>query len=183
MTGRGIDQILPHRGDPTLREPVVTDARTYVALAEKVNGPIPAPVDFGWPWGEAMPLIDECAPDIRLINLETSITAGGEFAPRKAVHYRMHPDNIGCLTAIRPDACALANNHIFDFGVRGLSDTLHALTDAEIRGVGAGSRCRRSRAPGGGESRRWRSWRHRGVRYAVQRDSTPVGGRPKTGAA
>lgn len=138
MTGRGIDQILPHRGDPTLREPVVTDARTYVALAEKVNGPIPAPVDFGWPWGEAMPLIDECAPDIRLINLETSITAGGEFASRKAVHYRMHPDNIGCLTAIRPDACALANNHIFDFGVRGLSDTLHALTDAEIRGVGAG---------------------------------------------
>ena len=94
MTGRGIDQILPHRGDPTLREPVVTDARTYVALAEKVNGPIPAPVDFGWPWGEAMPLIDECAPDVRLINLETSITAGGEFAPGKSVHYRMHPDNI-----------------------------------------------------------------------------------------
>ena len=138
MTGRGIDQILPHPGDPTLREPVVTDARTYVALAEKVNGPIPAPVDFGWPWGEAMPLIEECAPDIRLINLETSITAGGEFAPGKSVHYRMHPENLASLTAIRPDACVLANNHIFDFGVRGLSDTLQALTDAGIRGVGAG---------------------------------------------
>ena len=28
MTGRGVDQILPHPGDPTLREPVVDDART-----------------------------------------------------------------------------------------------------------------------------------------------------------
>jgi poly-gamma-glutamate capsule biosynthesis protein CapA/YwtB (metallophosphatase superfamily) len=54
------------------------------------------------------------------------------------VHYRMHPDNVGCLTAIRPDVCALANNHILDFGNRGLCDTLRALTDAGIRGAGAG---------------------------------------------
>lgn len=40
MTGRGIDQILPHRGDPELRESVVNDARTYVSLAEQVNGKI-----------------------------------------------------------------------------------------------------------------------------------------------
>ena len=139
MTGRGIDQILPHPGDPRLRESVVTDARTYVELAEQVNGPIQAPVDFAWPWGAALPLLDEFAPDVRLLNLETSITVGSEFAPRKAVHYRMHPRNIGCLTAVRPDACALANNHILDFGYRGLSDTLVALADAEIRGIGAGS--------------------------------------------
>jgi poly-gamma-glutamate capsule biosynthesis protein CapA/YwtB (metallophosphatase superfamily) len=30
MTGRGIDQILPHPSDPRIYEPVVTDARTYV---------------------------------------------------------------------------------------------------------------------------------------------------------
>jgi poly-gamma-glutamate capsule biosynthesis protein CapA/YwtB (metallophosphatase superfamily) len=138
MTGRGIDQILPHRGDPQLRESWVTDARTYVALAEKVNGRVPAPTDFGWPWGAALPLLEEFAPDVRLINLETTITAGGEFAPGKAVHYRMHPDNIACLTVIRPDACALANNHILDFGYRGLADTLQALRAAGIRCVGAG---------------------------------------------
>jgi poly-gamma-glutamate synthesis protein (capsule biosynthesis protein) len=138
MTGRAIDQILPHPGDPTLRESVVSDARTYVRLAERVNGPIPAPVDPVWPWGEALGVLDEFAPDIRLINLETSITARGEFAPRKAVHYRMHPDNIGCLCAIRPVACALANNHILDFGYDGLADTLGVLTDAGIGCVGAG---------------------------------------------
>ena len=138
MTGRGVDQILPHPGDPTLREAVVTDARTYVSLAEKVNGPIPAPTDFTWPWGAALPLLDEFAPHIRLINLETSITAGGDFAPGKGVHYRMHPGNVGCLSAIRPDACALANNHVLDFGPAGLADTLQTLADAGIRGVGAG---------------------------------------------
>ena len=138
MTGRAIDQLMPHAGDPTLRESVVTDARTYVELAEQTNGPIPAPIDFSWPWGEALPLLTDFAPDVRLINLETSITTSGEFAPRKAVHYRMHPDNVGCLTAVRPDVCALANNHILDFGYQGLADTLQTLVAAGIRCAGAG---------------------------------------------
>jgi len=41
MTGRGIDQILPHPGDPTLHEAWVPDARQYVSLAEQASGPIP----------------------------------------------------------------------------------------------------------------------------------------------
>lgn len=139
MTARGIDQILPHPGDPTLREAVVSDARRYVSLAERVNGPIPAPVDFAYPWGEALEVLDHHRPDIRLINLETSITTSGQFAPGKAVHYRMHPDNIGCVAAARPDVCALANNHVLDFGYRGLADTLAALSDAKIGCAGSGS--------------------------------------------
>jgi poly-gamma-glutamate capsule biosynthesis protein CapA/YwtB (metallophosphatase superfamily) len=138
MTGRAVDQLLPHPGDPTLREPVVSDARTYIRLAEQTNGPIPAPIDFAWPWGEALQIVEQFGPDVRLLNLETSITAGGEFAPGKAVHYRMHPDNIECLSAIRPDVCALANNHILDFGYRGLTDTLRTLEDAGIHSAGAG---------------------------------------------
>jgi poly-gamma-glutamate synthesis protein (capsule biosynthesis protein) len=138
MTGRAIDQLLPHAGDPTLREAVESDARTYIRLAEQTNGPIPAPIDYAWPWGESLAIVDEFAPDIRLINLETSITACDDFAPGKAVHYRMHPDNVGCLTAIRPDVCALANNHVLDFGYQGLADTLRTLDGAGIRGVGAG---------------------------------------------
>ena len=46
MTGRGIDQVLPHPSDPRLFEPYVRDARHYVALAEEVNGEIPRPVDL-----------------------------------------------------------------------------------------------------------------------------------------
>jgi poly-gamma-glutamate synthesis protein (capsule biosynthesis protein) len=138
MTGRAIDQLLPHPVDPTVRESVVTDARTYIRLAEQTNGPIPAPISYAWPWGEALEIVEQFAPDVRLLNLETSITAGGEFALGKAVHYRMHPDNVGCLSAIRPDVCALANNHVLDFGYQGLADTLRTLDSAGIRGAGAG---------------------------------------------
>src|SRR5258708_5523477 len=138
MTGRAIDQLLPHPGDPTLRESVVSDARTYIRLAEQTNGPIPAPIDFAWPWGEALDIVEQFGPDVGLINVKTSLTASSEFARGKAVHYRMHPDNVGCLTAIRPDVCALANNHILDFGYQGLTDTLRTLDDAGIRGAGAG---------------------------------------------
>jgi poly-gamma-glutamate capsule biosynthesis protein CapA/YwtB (metallophosphatase superfamily) len=48
MPGRGVDQILPHPGDPDLREGFVDDARAYVRLAERANGPIPRPVSFSW---------------------------------------------------------------------------------------------------------------------------------------
>ena len=35
----------------------------------------------------------------------------------------MSPGNIPCVAAARPGACALANNHVLDFGRRGLEDT------------------------------------------------------------
>jgi poly-gamma-glutamate synthesis protein (capsule biosynthesis protein) len=138
MTGRGVDQILPHPGDPRLWERHVRDARTYVELAEQVSGPIPHPVDVAWTWGDALPVLDDIAPDARLINLETSITRCDDPDPIKAVHYRMTPANIGCLTAIRPDACALANNHVLDFGHPGLAETLETLVAAQISAAGAG---------------------------------------------
>jgi poly-gamma-glutamate capsule biosynthesis protein CapA/YwtB (metallophosphatase superfamily) len=124
MLGRGVDQILPHPGEPALREPYLRDARGYVRLAEDVNGPIPRPVDWQWPWGDVLALLDHAAPDVRLINLETTITADREFAEREAVRYRMHPDNLPALTPLRPDVCALANNHILDFGYQGLAEAL-----------------------------------------------------------
>ena len=87
--------------------------------------------------GDAAEILAKLAPDVRLINLETTITADSEFADRKAVHYRMHPENLPAVTAIRADACSLANDHILDFGRRSLSDTRDALAAAEIHGGGA----------------------------------------------
>src|SRR2546430_12037878 len=54
MTGRGIDQALPHPVSPALYEPYVRDAQEYVDLAEKANGPIPRPVNFDYIWGDAL---------------------------------------------------------------------------------------------------------------------------------
>src|SRR6516225_3420525 len=120
MPGRGVDQVLPHPGDPELREAVIRDARAYARLAEQANGPIPRPVSFTWPWGDALPVLEDVAPDVRLINLETSVTRSADFAPGKSVHYRMSPENLPCVAVARPDACMLANNHVLDFGRAGL---------------------------------------------------------------
>ncbi|WP_175408870.1 CapA family protein [Streptomyces sp. TRM64462] len=147
MLGRGVDQILPHPGDPRLWEEYVRDARSYVALAEAVNGPVPRPVPPEWPWGEAVRLLDAEAPDVRVVNLETSVTRGDDAAPDKAVLYRMTPENLPSLTAVRPDVTVLANNHVLDFGRGGLLDTLDALTGAGLRTAGAGRDLAEARSP------------------------------------
>ncbi|MFG2126237.1 CapA family protein [Streptomyces sp. NPDC048751] len=147
MLGRGVDQILPHPGDPVLSETYVHDAHAYVELAEAANGPIPRPVGYSWPWGEALEVLDRAAPDVRIVNLETSVTRDGSFAPDKEVHYRMNPANLPCLAAARPDVCTLANNHVLDFGHPGLDETLTALAAAGLRAAGAGHDARQARRP------------------------------------
>jgi poly-gamma-glutamate capsule biosynthesis protein CapA/YwtB (metallophosphatase superfamily) len=138
MLGRGVDQILPHPGDPRLREDYVQDARRYVRLAEAANGPVPFPVDPSWPWGEALAWLAAAAPDVRIVNLETSVTTCAAFAPDKVIHYRVHPANLPALTVAAPDVCVLANNHVLDFGREGLAETLDALAGAGLRTAGAG---------------------------------------------
>ena len=147
MPGRGIDQILPHPGDPELREHYADDANAYVRLAERANGPIPRPASFSWPWGDALPVLEEVAPAVRVINLETSVTRSADFAPGKAVHYRMSPDNLPCVAVARPDVCALANNHVLDFGQQGLRETLGSLAGAGLAAAGAGLHQAQARHP------------------------------------
>lgn len=147
MTGRGIDQVLEYRSDPSLREPYVRDAREYVWLAEAQNGPIPQPVRPEYLWGEALTELDRVRPDARIVNLETSVTRSDDFWPGKGIHYRMHPKNVGCLTVARVDVCVLANNHVLDFGHRGLLETLETLRAAGIQSCGAGRTSEEARNP------------------------------------
>jgi poly-gamma-glutamate capsule biosynthesis protein CapA/YwtB (metallophosphatase superfamily) len=72
------------------------------------------------------------------VNLETAVTRGGSPLRGKGIHYRMHPDNIGVLTAARIDGAVLANNHVLDWGDEGLGETLATLERAGVRAVGAG---------------------------------------------
>src|SRR5207249_4358090 len=48
-------------------------------------------------------------------------------------------ENVGCLSAGRISACALANNHVLDWGYDGLSETLQTLNAAGIAHSGAGN--------------------------------------------
>jgi len=138
MTGRGIDQILPQPSDPAIHEGYMKDAGGYVEIAEKVNGPIPRSVAPGYIWGDALDELEKVAPDVRIINLETSLTKSDDYWKGKEIHYRMHPENIDCITSAKIDVCSLANNHVLDWGYAGLKETLETLRKAKIRGVGVG---------------------------------------------
>ncbi len=146
MTGRGIDQALPHPCEPQLYEDYVTSAVDYLALAEAANGPIPRPVDFTYVWGDALAELDRRAPALRLINLETAVTTSPDPEP-KGINYKMNPRNVPVLTAARIDCCILANNHVLDWGMRGLEETLDSLAGAGIATAGAGRSLDEAAAP------------------------------------
>jgi len=139
MTGRGIDQALPHPVNRVLYEPYVHDAREYVDLAEKAHGPIPRPLSFDYIWGDALQELERAKVDLRIVNLETAITSAETPWPGKGIHYRMHPQNIGCLTAAKISGCSLSNNHVLDWGYDGLSETLQTLDAAGIAHAGGGN--------------------------------------------
>lgn len=146
MTGRGIDQILPYSCHPRLYEPYVRDARDYVRLAEQVNDRVPKPVAFPYVWGDALAELEVQAPDLRIINLETAVTDHDQPWP-KGIHYRMHPRNTPVLKAAGVDCCILANNHVLDWGLPGLEETLATLTGAGIGYAGAGQDLGAAQAP------------------------------------
>lgn len=147
MIGRGIDQILPHPGNPLLYEKYMKSASGYVALVEDVNGPLPKLVEYAYIWGDALTELESRQPDARIINLETAVTRSDEVEVGKAVNYRMHPGNIGSISAAKIDCCALANNHVLDWGYPGLAEMLATLKKADIKTVGAGSNIWEAQAP------------------------------------
>jgi poly-gamma-glutamate synthesis protein (capsule biosynthesis protein) len=146
MLGRGIDQILPHPSDPAIAEPYMTSALDYVRLAERANGPIARPVSPGYVWGDALEELARVSPHARIINLETAVTRSDDLVP-KGINYRMHPANVSCLSAAAIDCCALANNHVLDWGPSGLVETLDTLHAAGIRTAGAGKSRLEGEAP------------------------------------
>jgi poly-gamma-glutamate capsule biosynthesis protein CapA/YwtB (metallophosphatase superfamily) len=146
MTGRGIDQILPHAGNPVLYERHMRSATGYVELAEEANGPIRKPVEYSYIWGDALAELARRKPQLRIINLETAVTRSDDVAD-KAVNYRMQPDNIPCINAANIDCCTLANNHVLDWGYEGLAETLRVLKAADIEIAGAGMNLQQARAP------------------------------------
>lgn len=146
MTGRGVDQLLPHPSRPDIYEEVFSSAIEYVALAEQQHGPLPRAVAPDYVWGDALEQLRVERPHVRIVNLETSVTTS-ERAEPKGINYRMHPSNVSVLTAAGIDCCVLANNHVLDWGVAGLVETLDTLGNSKIHSAGAGRRLVDAEAP------------------------------------
>jgi poly-gamma-glutamate synthesis protein (capsule biosynthesis protein) len=90
--------------------------------------------DVSWPAG--------CA----LLNLEGPLLPAGHQLP-PAPKAGPHLHTVAPPPPARPLVCALANNHIMDFGPAGLAETLSALLAAGIHAVGAGDTLDVARQP------------------------------------
>lgn len=79
--------------------------------------------------------------DYRMLNLEAPIIAND---PKNKIlktgpHLRMSDDTaMSYLKQLKVDTVALANNHILDYGTKGLSNTFDSLNQNKINYVGAG---------------------------------------------
>lgn len=147
MTGRGIDQVMAYPSDPGIYESYMHSAYGYVQLAEEINGFISKPVDYSYIWGDALAVLGCIKPDLRIINLETSVTTSRDFLSGKGINYRMHPKNIRCLSSAAIDCCVLANNHVLDWGHSGLIETLDVIKQANMKSVGAGKNRQQAELP------------------------------------
>jgi poly-gamma-glutamate synthesis protein (capsule biosynthesis protein) len=86
------------------------------------------------------------AADLFLVNLECPFTDRGEKVP-KNFNFRARPELVSALLAGGVDAVSLANNHLMDYGVVGLMDTLATLDAAGVPHFGAGRNLAEARRP------------------------------------
>lgn len=175
MTGRGIDQILPHPSDDRLHEDYVKSALEYVHLAERAHGAVHKPVAFGYIWGVALSELDRRKPDARIVNLETAVTHSTAYEA-KGINYRMSPADVPVITAVGIDCCVLANNHVLDWGRSGLIETLSTLELAGVHCAGAGHSAAMAARPAVLKTRK-------GARILVFGFASPCSGVPRHWAA
>lgn len=89
-------------------------------------------------WGDTLPVLN--GVDAVFANLECAVTSHKETWERtpKVFHFGAIPKAIDVLTSGNVRCVSLANNHILDFEVAGLIDTLDRLDHAGIAHSGAG---------------------------------------------
>lgn len=100
-----------------------------------------------WFWGDALPHLR--AADAVIANLESPITTSGERQRRgwKTFHFKADPEAVKVLSTGNVRFVCLANNHILDYGDRGLVETIGILDRAGIAHAGAGRNLAEAQAP------------------------------------
>jgi poly-gamma-glutamate capsule biosynthesis protein CapA/YwtB (metallophosphatase superfamily) len=101
----------------------------------------------GYPLGEIAGLMRRA--DLAIVNLECAMTSSAHHwkgAP-KAFYFGAPPEAVQSLLGAGVGGVSLANNHVLDFDVAGLHDTLHTLRQHGIGSAGAGNNADEARTP------------------------------------
>lgn len=77
------------------------------------------------------------AADVSVVNLEAPVRGRGEPTPKVGPAHASHPRTPEILVDAGFDVATLANNHMMDYGVGGLRETLRACENAGLSTVGA----------------------------------------------
>jgi len=126
----------PAQPSPTpAAEPAVTLAAVGDVMLGRGVGEAIGLYGAGYPFEQVAAVLREA--DIAFANLEVPITADGVPAQKDYV-FRAPPAAVDGLDGAGLDIVSLANNHVLDYGVVGLEDTLAALDRAGIAAAGAG---------------------------------------------
>lgn len=100
---------------------------------------------FDYPFQATGALIRQA--DFAMANLEAPLTDRGTQHPDKTFTFRVPPEAAGQIRLAGFDLMTLANNHVGDYGVQGLLDTLESLEGAGLGVSGAGRDLQAARAP------------------------------------
>src|SRR5512132_1594203 len=87
-------------------------------------------------YGDLLPALRRA--DLRIVNCECALTRSSHAVWKSGAVFKGDPAHVGGLTAVPFDIACLANNHVLDYGTRGLAETLAVLKRRKIRTVGAG---------------------------------------------
>ena len=93
-------------------------------------------VESEYVWGDLLKEQKLREADLRVINLETSVTTSNDPMEGKPVLYKMHPQNLSILKEAKIDFVTMANNHTFDWSEKGLNDTISSLDKNRVAYAG-----------------------------------------------
>ncbi|TET06150.1 CapA family protein [Candidatus Dependentiae bacterium] len=91
---------------------------------------------YKYPWGNLLPYLQKT--DLTILNLENTFTKSTKKVS-KTFNFKADPDKVKTLQIAGIDVVNLANNHILDFDIEGLEETIKTLDNTDIYHVGAGS--------------------------------------------
>ena len=95
-------------------------------------------------WGNLSDLL--YTTDLNLGNLETTFTISTSAIP-KVFNFKADPKNVRALQEAQFDVVNTANNHILDFDIQGLQETVQTLDIANILHTGAGMNIEQAQKP------------------------------------
>ena len=96
-------------------------------------------------YGDMLPVLRSA--DLRIVNCECALTAARKPVWKSGAVFKGLPAHVAGLTCVPFEVACLANNHVFDYGLRGFRETLDVLRRNGIRTVGAGLRFEEALTP------------------------------------